>query len=62
MKESDAMRKDEKNFLDKEFKELMPSTTKLATLGVIALVVNAALFVGAIGVIAYAVKWVISSQ
>lgn len=46
---------------NKEFLQtFMPSKIKTAAFIIGALVINVALFIGAVGVIAYAVKWVIS--
>ena len=40
----------------------MPSKIKMAAVGTGVILLNVVLFIGAIGVIAYAVKWVISAQ
>jgi len=55
---------DEKFFADfrKMQESLLPSKTKMAVMGTGVVLVNVVLFLGAVGVIALAVKWVISSQ
>ena len=56
------MNDDDKKFFDDSFKSMLPSKTKMAAIGIGVAFANVALFLGAVGVIAYAVKWVISSQ
>lgn len=47
---------------DEGFSDFLPSKTKMAAIAIGAVLLNAALFMGAVGVIAYAVKWVVSTQ
>ena len=58
------MIKDDKEFFDDSFREMreemFPSKTKMAAVGIGVVLLNIVLFLLAVGVIAYAVKWVIS--
>jgi len=56
------MSKDDNFFDDTGFSDMLPSKTKMAVLGIGVVLLNVTLFLGAVGVIAYAVKWVVSSQ
>ena len=54
------MSEDDKKFFDDSFKSMMPSKTKMAVLVAGSVLLNVAFFIGAVGVIAYAVKWAVS--
>ena len=54
------MNKDDNFFDDTGFSDMLPSKTKMAVIGIGVVLLNVVFFIGAVGVIAYAVKWAVS--